>query len=323
MKKMIVAVAAAALLVPAAFAKSAGALALVPNDAVSVGVVRIAEMRSSPLSAALFEQTDKITTDGDAAKFLSEAGLQPSRDIDVVVVATSPRSALGSEADVLVAAEGRFTVERLTNALVSRGAKKVSGANGTYLVLAKDQSEDGKRGAVAFPSSGLALVGTETAVVEALASYAAGGTSFMTASGLGHDLARIDPKATAWAIVDVTRAQRIAGTPRVTSQHQAGKALNGALKNVSTIAMWATDSGDSLKLGAVGLSSDAETLALLEDTVRGALAAMRLAVQEKQPDLVSVLRKFSVSRTDSSITISGSVPAETFREYARKSMHAK
>jgi hypothetical protein len=319
MKKAILTLAAVLLLVPAAFAKS-GALGLVPADAVSVGVVRIADMRSSPLSAALFQQTDKITTDGDAAKFLMDAGLQPSRDIDVVVVATSPRTALGREAEVLVAAEGRFNVDRLSSALVTRGARKVTGANGSYLLLAKEGEE--KHGAVAFPNSGLVLVGTESAVLEALGSYAAGGTSFSSASGLGHDMGRIDPKATAWAIVDVTRAQRLAGSPHISSDHSSAKALNGALKNVSTIAMWATDTGDSLKLGAVGLSGDGETLQLLEDTVRGALAAMRLAVQEKQPDLVSVLRKFTVSRSDDSISISGYVPADTFREYAKKA-HSK
>ncbi len=71
----------------------------------------------------------------------------------------------------------------------------------------------------------------------------------------------------------------------------------------------------ALKLGAFGLSRDPETLQLVEDTLRGALSAMRLAVQDKSPDLVSVLRKFNVSKTDDSVTISGSVPAATFREY--------
>ena len=88
---------------------------------------------------------------------------------------------------------------------------------------------------------------------------------------------------------------------------------------MSTVALWATDSGDSLKLSAIGLSSDSETLGLVEDTLRGALSAMRLAVQEKSPELVSVLRKFTVSRTDSSVSISGSVPAETFKSWVAKS----
>lgn len=313
MKKVFVVSAVCALLATAAFARS-GAMALIPNDAVTVGVVRLSDLRSSPLSSALFSQTDEITTDGDAAKFLADAGLQPSRDIDVLVVATSPTSNLGHDADVLVAAEGRFNVDRLTAALISRGAVKKE----THLVLPTHSGEDGRQGAVAFLNSGLAVIGTEAAVVEAVASYATGGTSFTTASGLGHDLARIDPHATAWAIVDVARASRISGGPHIGSQNDSAQAMNSALKRVSTIAMWATDAGDQLKLGAIGLSNDSETLQLLEDTIRGGLAAMRLAIQDKSPDLVPVLRRFTVSRSDDSISISGSVPAETFRQYAKK-----
>src|SRR5207253_4542424 len=90
--KRILTCAALALAIPA-FAKS-DALSLIPNDAVTVGVVRIADMRSSPLSSALFEQTDKVSSNGDAEVFLREAGLQPTRDIDIVMVATSPRTTL-------------------------------------------------------------------------------------------------------------------------------------------------------------------------------------------------------------------------------------
>jgi hypothetical protein len=93
-------------------------------------------------------------------------------------------------------------------------------------------------------------------------------------------------------------------------------AISSALKSVSTVALWATDTGDALKLGAFGLAHDAETLELLEDTLRGALSAMRLAVQDKSPELVSTLRRFSVLRSDDSVTVSGSVPAETFRSWA-------
>ena len=97
------------------------------------------------------------------------------------------------------------------------------------------------------------------------------------------------------------------------------QALGAALKNVSTVAIWATDTGDSLKLSALGLSSDSETLGLVEDTLRGALSAMRLAVQDNAPEMVSLLRKFTVTRTDSSVQISGSVPAETFKTWVAKS----
>jgi hypothetical protein len=316
LRTFMVVLALAALALPA-LAKD-DALSLVPANAVSVGMVKLSEMRTSPLSGMLFEHTDKMSADGEAAKFLFETGLSPAKDVDVLVVATAPRTTLGSEADVLVIAEGRFNVDKLTSALIARGAVKKEG----YLLL---PDEDDEKGAVAFPSGSLALAGTERAVIAALQARAAGGTTFRGTSGLGLDLSRVDRNATAWAVVDVPRASRLTkGAGINTGKGQSGDALASALKTLSTVAVWARDTGDTLELGATGLSRDSETLVLLEDTVRGALSAMRLAVREKAPEMVTVLRRFEVSRKSDSVTIEGSIPAGTLREImAKKAASAK
>lgn len=303
------------LAVPASFAATSNILSLVPTDAVSVGVVHLGEMRSSPLSSMLFEQTDKISTDGDAQRFLRDAGLSPSKDIDVLVVSTSPVTSLNSEPEVLVSAEGRFNVEKLSAALVTRGAVQ---KGGYYLLPRSAREGDDRDGAVAFPDAHLALMGSQTAVVEALKARANGGTSFVASSGLARDIARISPNATAWALIDVPRAQRLAGGNfgRHSSQNPG---LTVAMKTMSIVALWAKDNGNSLELGAFGVSHDADTLQLIEDTVRGALSAMRLAVQDKSPEIVSLLRKFSVGRGDDSVTLSGTLPAEAIRSFMAKS----
>lgn len=296
-----------------AFAKD-GSLSLVPANAVSVGMVKVAELRASPLSSLLFQHTDQMSTDGEAQKFLSEAGLSLTNDVDVLVIATSPRTNLGTEAEVLVIAEGRFDAERLTKALLDRGAVR----KGAYL-MPPSHDDGANTGAVAFPSSSLVLAGTERAVVAALAARADGGTGFIGRSGLAMDLNRIDPSATAWALVDVTRAARLANAGNVqTPNNQAGDALKTALRSVSTMAVWASDKGDKLELGAVGVSADAETLLLIEDTVRGALSAMRLAVKDKAPEMVSVLRRFDVSRANDAVRIEGSIPAAQIRDFMAK-----
>jgi len=308
---------ALALSATAAFAKS-DVLSLVPADAVSVGVIKLAELRTSPLSSTLFRQADKLGGNGEADQFLTDAGLDPARDIDVLVVATSPKTRLGSEGEVLVLANGRFNVERLTEALASRGAVKKSG----YYTL-PEAKQDGHHGAVAFPDATLAIIGTEAAVTEALEARANGGTAFGM-SILGRDAARIDTNVSAWAVVDVTRAARLTGANRLqTRKDQSGQALAAAIKSVSTVALWATDSGDAVKIGAFGLANDAETLELLEDTIRGALSAMRLAVKEKSPDLVSVLRRFDVSRTSDSVRITGTIPGDAIRKLMAEKRAAK
>lgn len=301
----------AALALPA-LAKD-DALNLVPANAVTVGMVKLADMRTSPLSSYLFQHTDKMSTDGEAEKFLLEAGLSPTRDVDTLTVATTPRTTLGSDADVLVIAEGRFQPERLAKALIARGGVQKAG----YIVMSK--TDDDEKGAVAFLSPSMAIAGNERSVVAALAARAAGGTGFRTRGSLGLDLGRVDTKATAWALVDVTRAARLTkGGDINTGKGEAGDALKSAMKTLSTVAVWATDTGEALELGAVGLSGDKETLELLEDTVRGALSAMRLAVKDKAPEMVSVLRRFDVSRKSDSILIEGSIPAATLRDLMAK-----
>ena len=306
------------LVATSAFAKT-DALSLIPTDAVSVGVVRLAQLRTSPLSSALFEQTDKMSVDGEAKKFLREAGLVPTKDVDLLVVSSSPRTNLGRDGKVLVAAEGRFNVDRLTAALVARGAERIKTESGTYYVLPESQSRRSgadENGAVSFPDSSLALAGTESAVVQALQTRAAGGSAFASASGLGREMSRIDRNASAWALIDVARASRIGG--RSTLHNDRNPTFSAAIKNLSTVALWATDTGDALKLGAFGLASDEETLQLMEDTLRGALSALRLVAQENTPEFVSVLRRFSVSRSGDAVTITGTIPAERVREYLDK-----
>ena len=303
------------LVAPMALAVTNGAMSLIPRDAVSVGVVHISDMRSSPLSSMLFQQTDKMSANGDAERFLMEAGLKPSKDVDLLVVSVSPKSALGTESKVLVAAEGRFTVDRLTSALTARGATEKKTANGSYYLL-PDSGKSENQGAVAFPDAHLALAGDEASVSQALADRAHGGTAFATAGGLGHEMSRIESGATAWALVDVARASRLSGSPHIDNHNSSAQQLNAALNHVSTIAVWATDTGDSLKLGAFGRANDTETLQLVEDTLRGGLAAMRLAVQDKSPEMVGVLRRFDVKRSSDSVSISGSVPAESMKKFA-------
>jgi hypothetical protein len=309
MKKVLIA-AALTLATTTAMAKT-DAMSLIPSDAVTVGVIRINQIRTSAIASALFENTDHISANGDADKFLTEAGLDPTKDVDVVVVATSPHTSFGHDADVVVVADGRFNVERLTKALAARGATLKTSANGTYFLL----PDSDNKGAVAFPDSHQAIMGNESAVTAALATRANGGSSFASTGLLGANMNRVDSNATAWALVDVTRASRLTGSPHVPQGGDAShQALAAAVRSVSTVGIWATDTGNALKLGAFGLANDADTLQLIEDTLRGALSAMRLAVKDSQPDLVSVLRRFEIDRANDSVRITATIPAESLRK---------
>ncbi len=160
---------AATLALPAAAKGGDDALSLVPADAASVGVIHVADLRSSPLAARLFSDTDHVCVGGDAQHFLDEARLNPKEDVDLVVAAGSPKGAGGSDGWGLVLFEGRFDPARLSAALVERGATKKSTPAGDYFLVpdrhADASGHGGGPAAIAFASKHLVIAGSESAVV--------------------------------------------------------------------------------------------------------------------------------------------------------------
>ena len=253
LKRIGLALALLALIsVPALAAASPGALALVPDDATTVGYVRVADLRTNPFQLRVFEETDKITANGDAGKFLAEAGLDLRNDVDSVVACTA--AVPDARGRTLVFFEGRYDAARIGAALVKRGAVKVSPAGGDYYRL-KEGNADREPGALAFLGVNLVAAGNESAVAAALARHASGGAGFSSGSGLGRELHRIDPASTAWVLVDVQKSH--AYREGRTSGNAAG--VMSALKSVSIAAMQATVEGDALTVKAIGLSDDEET----------------------------------------------------------------
>lgn len=293
-------------------------LALVPAGAATVGVIHWNDLRSSPLGAQVFAQMDEISTDGDAARFLRETGLTPREDIDTVVLAMTPGDGKAS-GDALVIFEGRFDLARISGALKARGAVLQKGGSGEYYRLASDHGNDG---AVALANARLLIAGSESAVVAALGRRESGGSGgLMSGEGLGRSLSHVDRDASAWALVDLTRFpstqnREVHVDVHVDEDGGPSRAIVGAMKSVSLVALQAKVHGDAVDVSATGLTNAAESRGLIEDSLRGVLAMWRLAVQEKSPELVSVIRRFHVESDSEGVSISGTLPGSFLRSLA-------
>jgi hypothetical protein len=303
--------------VTAAFAvrRTEDPLALVPADASTVAMLRWSDLRSSPLGAQVFAQMDGVSADGDGSRFLRDTGLNPREDVDTMVLSMT-KVGEGSD-DVLVVFEGRFDPNRIGSALVARNAVLQKGPHGSYYRLQADTTVHDRPGAVALVNPGLMLAGNESAVVAALARKESGGAGgLMAGQGLGKQLSRVDAGASAWALVDLTRlpASALNGPRHSTgSADDASRAVMGAMKSVSLAVLQATVHGDSVDVSAFGLTNDAENRALLQDSLRGVLAMWRLAIQDKSPDLVSVIRGFKIEDDGEGVSIKGTLPGSFLR----------
>jgi len=293
-------------------------LALVPANAVTVGVIHWNELRSSPLGSKVFSDVDHLSGDGDATRFLAETGLTPREDIDTIVIAMSYGEG-GSRESGLVLFEGRFDLAKIGSALTARGATRKAAPSGDYYLLPGAGTE---AGAVALVNRNLILCGHEAVVSEALARKESGGDGGLTSGqGLGRHLSRIDRDASAWALVDVTRMP--APHRENGDKGEPAQALVGAMKSVTLLAVQATVHGDAVDVAATGLSSDAENRDLIADSLRGVLAMWRLAVSEKSPDMVPVIRRFQVETDSDGVSIHGTLPASFLRALSESHHAAK
>ncbi len=199
-------------------------------------------------------------------------------------------------------------------AAASRGARP----GGDYFLLPRTEtsSESHRPGAVAFASSHLVIGGDEASVVDALARRAAGGEDFASQASIGREFRRIAPDASAWALIDVKRFPMVQRA-RAEGSGQAGELLS-AMKSVSVVALQATVKGDAIDISAAGVSDNEETRQLLEDSLRGVVAMWRLAIQEKSPETVAMLRRFKIGSDGQAVTVKGTLTADYLRSLADK-----
>jgi len=286
-------------------------LALVPADAATVGVVHWNEIKGTPLGARVFANMDHISGDDDAARFFRETGLTPSEDIDTITVAVTRSH--GTSGSGLVLFEGRFDLARIEKALTSRGAKtKQTAAGELYLLV--DHSNGNEEGAVALVNKNLLVCGGQAEVEAALARRESGGDGGLgSGQGLGKQLSRIDRDASAWALVDVSRFPKHDAPASSGDGEAPARAVMGAMKSVTLIAVQAKVKDDGIDFQATGLANSADDRQNLEDALKGVLAMWRMAVQDKSPELVSVIRKFQVDSDADAATIRGNLPAAFLR----------
>lgn len=313
------------LITVSAFAGTEEMFSLVPADSVTVGVVRVDQLRSGQFGGMLFEETSDITTDGEAMLFLQESGLNPMTDVDTVLFAMLPREGAPEQGELLLLIEGRFEPTRLASAVSRRGALPQMAGGVAYYTIDEthdhDEGEEHEHGdvrpAVAFPSPTLAIAGTEAAVVEALEIRAAGGSNFLSASNIGRDLGAIDRDAAAWAMMDVQRSARMGRSMTEKLDDEQAQNFGKALRYVSMMGVWATERNGNIEFGGVALSSDEETRVLLEDVVRGITAAWRMAAREENPEWLRVIRGFEIARDDAGVNIHGAIPVALIKDHEK------
>ena len=290
MKRTLIALLLTALAAPAALAgppTAAELLRLVPDGAQAVVAVDSAALRAHPLVQTwLLRQHAWTATDSDVERFLRDAGLDPVRDVDVIVVATV---GAGDKTAGVALFAGRYDPASLAAALVKRGARALAIA-GTAGYQLPDSGCDGGRALVlAQPSADLVVVGDQATVAQVL-----GRPHAIPALVAGEIAAgRLDTRAPFWMVANVpAKARQHASEVSGRVQGEASDAVRGVVLASGTVqrVMAQAHLDDVLRLSGAALADTPENAELLRDALKGALAVARLHAQDAAPDLVDVLR---------------------------------
>lgn len=288
-------------------------LRYVPADAQVVMALDTAALRAHPLIQAwiLEHQAGWTGIDSDLQRFLSDAGLDPLRDVDLMVVAASTRKPDGH---ALALFAGRYDPTSLGAAVAARGGR-TEWVNGVPLYLAREGKADDA--ALALPSAELVIAGDEAAVRAALATRVAGRTLVGTAVAAG----QIDLRAPFWLVALVPdEVRQGAGTVATGVQGEHADMVRSVLAaggTVQRVAMQARLDRE-LTLTGVATTDTSENAELVRDAVKGVLAAARLNLGDGEPELVEVLRDTRVQAKGTEVSAQMVIPLPLIEKLAKK-----
>jgi len=273
----------------------------VPADASVVLAVDGAALRGHPTVQQWLvdHQAPWSGVDDESAKFLRDAGLDPTRDIDTMLVAVSFRN--GHE-EALALFGGRFDPAAIGAALVAHGGTPGGTPNASTYRFHDEQHGHSGAAMLVWPKNDVVIIGTE-AVVTATAAGPIGTNAMLEQELANH---HVDPRAHFWMVTAPPEPQRTQATDTV-GQSGPMRDVWLASRTVKRVAMDAT-LGTALEFHGYALTDTAENAELLRDAVKGALAAMRLQAQQEAPELVEVLRAVDVRFDGNQLTVSGEVP---------------
>ena len=273
-------------------------LDLVPADAVALAVVGVTELRASNVYRACEDRLGFGNGAMDLDRFVRLTGLDPTRDIDAVVLALRGRPDGNGGGGAIGLVKGRFDQERLNRALVGHRLERdpASPAGWSLYGTPEARGNCGHRGALAFSPRGVLLFGDASSVGIALSP---GGDT-----GAPRELRHIFETAPHRGQV-----YGAAALPRLLPAGAASApnrpAPLAALASVQWVSFDA-DFGSDLRLVLSATSASPDEADLLRQSIDGMLAFTRLGSKE-DPDLIGLLAETTVQRDGDRVTLKTTV----------------
>lgn len=237
------------------------------------------------------------------AEIERRTGLNPTRDIDSVVVAVQAGEAQAKEGDAarrrgpenaLVFVTGRFDAARLESSIPADGKVQKERRDGVTLYRG---ASDKNHGVVALLDAGI-LVAGDTASVETFLANRQSGHGIRDSRELVSLLGTIEPGSTFWAV----------GGPSVLSRVTAGVGPAANLPSIKQVVAYG-HLDPEVGVTATAEAADAKAATKIADVLRGFSAMLSLQAGQKA-ELAQIADSISVATEDDKVHVKATITHE-------------
>lgn len=277
--------------------------AWLPAESQLVVRVRYSDLGGSALFRRLMKSKPMFKEElAHVDRFITDAGIDPVRDLDSALIATDGRD----RGDSVAVLAGQLRLKDLGPRLEKRGAAMEKRGAVVLYTLARSGAGGRLPGlsatVVAMPRDGAALIGTSAWVRLAVDRIEGRGQGAAGSATMGALLRRLDETATIW-----TAAGAEALSHQVASEWEDGQIDSSNFESVRNLVATFRIANDVRidSEAAMATAGDADLLAV---TLKGLIALGGFRMSGSDPELSGALRSLKVNRTTSGIRLTGQIP---------------
>jgi hypothetical protein len=230
-------------------------------------------------------------------------GLNPTRDIDQIVIAGTGQS--GKESPGVAVAFGRFDLYKLGRAIETQGRAQSTNHEGVTVYYFADEP---RMLATAFLDESTLLFGSKDRVLAAISSRTRGEAPLKANAQLMSLVEKVRPGSTFWMVGDQSLLSSMpTSIPAPGSSPDAGASMQlPALQSLTVTG----DLDPQVSVAITGEARDALAAQNLADVVRGLVAMASLQAQQR-PELQQLASAISVTTEENRVLVNARVPYET------------
>jgi hypothetical protein len=281
-------------------------LSLLPAQSSAIFGADLDALRGTPVYSNWSQRANQ-EQEPEYSEFVARTGFDPQRDVAGVLAGAWKE---GTEGRFVAVVTARYSPSAVAAFLKEKGAAAEQYRG--FELLMPGEAHDADRPALAMLDSGVLLVGTETAVRQAIDRKLDHGDSVLMNQALLARVQQIGIENQVWA---VTSAASSLLPPQPPSANQPNLARVLAGLQASTFAM---NAAADIRLVAQGNCASEDDARLLADAARGMLAMMRLVAPANHPEALEALNSFQVEQQAAQVKVTAQIPEQLLDQLANE-----